>query len=111
MPTPSDILNLPSGAQWLKVDLHVHTPASQDMDERWKTATAEDVVSIALNKGLDAIAITDHNTAAWCDAVREAAKGTALTVFPGVEISTPQGHILAIFNRDVQASEIEDLSG
>ena len=109
MPTPSDILNLPSGAQWLKVDLHVHTPASVDMDEKWKTATAEDVVSIALDKGLDAIAITDHNTAEWCDVVRQAATGTALTVFPGVEISTPQGHILAIFDNNVEAAGIEDL--
>ena len=109
MPTPTDIWNLPSGAQWLKVDLHVHTPASVDMDEKWNTATAADVVSTALDKGLDAIAITDHNTAEWCDAVRQAANGTALTVFPGVEISTPQGHILAIFDNDVEAAGIEDL--
>ena len=109
MPTPNDILDLPSGAQWLKVDLHVHTPKSSDMDEGWKSATSADVVSIALDNGLDAIAITDHNTAAWCDAVRQAANGTALTVFPGVEISTPQGHVLAIFDCDAEASEIEDL--
>ena len=109
MPTPNDILDLPSGAQWLKVDLHVHTPKSSDMDEGWKTATPEDVVSIALDNGLDVIAITDHNTAAWCDAVRQAANGTDLTVFPGVELSTPQGHVLAIFDCDAEASEIEDL--
>ena len=109
MPTPNDILDLPSGAQWLKVDLHVHTPGSSDMDEAWASATPADVVTAALEKGLHVIAVTDHNTAAWCDAVRQAASGTALTVFPGVEISTPQGHILAIFNCDVEASKIEDL--
>ena len=109
MPTPNDILSLSPGAQWLKVDLHVHTPASSDMDEKWKTATAEDVVNIALEKELDAIAITDHNTAEWCDSVRAAANGSALKVFPGVEISTPQGHILAIFDRDVDTRHIEDV--
>lgn len=109
MPTPTDIIDLPSGAQWLKVDLHVHTPGSSDMGEAWKSATPADVVNAALEQGLQVIAVTDHNTAAWCDAVREAAVGTALTVFPGVEISTPQGHILAIFNSDVEASKIEDL--
>ena len=109
MPTPNDILNLSSGAQWLKADLHVHTPASVDMHENWKTATAADVVKIAIDKGLDAIAITDHNTAAWCDAVCDAAIGTDLTVFPGVEISTHQGHVLAIFDGSVNASQIEDL--
>ena len=30
-----DIFNLPQGAVWLKADLHVHTPASQDTSEKW----------------------------------------------------------------------------
>ena len=109
MPTPDDILSLPSGAHWLKADLHVHTPASEDIAEEWKTATSDDVVRIAIEMGLDIIAVTDHNTAAWCDDVRQAAVGTSLTVFPGVEISTPQGHLLAIFDCNVAASYIEDL--
>ena len=109
MSTPNDIVNMPSGAQWLKADLHVHTPASLDMDKKWDTATAEDLVHIAIEKGLDAIGITDHNIAAWCDTVCQAAEGTTLTVFPGVEISTPQGHVLALFDSSVPASKIEDL--
>ena len=109
MPTHDDILKLSSGARWLKADLHVHTPASIDMDSKWNTATAEDVVRIAVEKGLNVIGITDHNTAALCDPISEAAKGTGLTVFPGVEISTPQGHLLALFDCNTPASQIEDL--
>ena len=109
MSTPEEIDKLSSGAQWLKVDLHVHTPASSDMAKRWREASPEDVVRIAQEKQLDAIAITDHNTAKWCDRVRKAAEDTPLTVFPGVEISTHQGHILAIFDTDVSATVIEDL--
>ena len=109
MPTPSEILELQSGAQWLKADLHIHTPASSDMDEKWSKSTAADLVAIAIEKGLDLIGITDHNTAAWCDDVRDAASGTSLTVLPGVEISTHQGHLLALFECDVAASRIEDL--
>ena len=109
MPTPSEILSLPSGAQWVKADLHVHTPASADIDEQWKDATPQDVVRIAIDNGLALIAITDHNTAGWCDRVREAADGTDLAVFPGVEISTPQGHLLAVFDTDVPSVHIEDL--
>ena len=109
MPSPSELLALPNGARWLKADLHVHTPASEDMDEKWKDASAEDLVGIAIGKGLEVIAITDHNTAKWCDDVRNAAIGTNLTVFPGVEISTHQGHMLAIFNVDVHSAPIEDL--
>ena len=108
MPTPSEVLDLPSGARWVKADLHVHTPASFDIAEKWRDATPEDVVRIAIDKGLDAIAITDHNTATWCDDVRRAAEGTDLVVFPGVEISTPQGHLLALFDTDVASAHIED---
>ena len=109
MSTPNDILSLPSGAEWLKADLHVHTPASPDMAEGWKTSTPDDVVRTAIEKKLDVIGITDHNTAAWCDLVRQAAEGSTLTVFPGVEISTPEGHLLAIFDGTVPSSHIEDL--
>ena len=108
MSKPEEILQLSSGARWLKADLHVHTPASLDMDEKWQGAMPEDVVQIALEKGLDLIGITDHNTAEWCDLVRKAADGTPLTVLPGVEISTHQGHLLALFDTDVCATEIED---
>lgn len=109
MPSLEEILNLPQGAMWLKADLHVHTPASSDIGDQWKNASPQDVVRIATEKQLDIIAITDHNTATWCDPVREAAVDTNLTVFPGVEISTHQGHILGIFDVNKPVSDIEDL--
>ena len=95
-----DTLDLPNGAHWLKADLHIHTPASQDIDSNYKNATPQNVVNAALNKGLDIIAVTDHNTVDWCEKVRAAAAGTPLTVFPGVEVSTRQGHLLALFDID-----------
>ena len=109
MPKSEEILNLSQGAMWRKADLHIHTPASSDTGDKWKKASPQDIVRISTEKQLDIIAITDHNTAAWCDAVREAAVSTNLTVFPGVEISTHQGHILGIFDITKPASDIEDL--
>jgi hypothetical protein len=109
MPKPEEILALPSGAIWLKADLHVHTPASLDIASEWEKASPQDIVRIAIEKHLDVIAITDHNTADWCDRVREAACDTSLTVFPGVEISTHQGHILGVFDVNTPASLIADL--
>ena len=109
MSTPNEILSLPSGAEWLKADLHVHTPASPDIAAEWKTSTPDDVVRIAAEKGLDVIGITDHNTAAWCDLVCQAAEESSVTVFPGVEISTPEGHLLALFDSTVSSAYIEDL--
>ncbi len=96
------------GSLLRRADLHVHTPASMDMDSAWAEATAEEVVRLALEAGLDVIAVTDHNTAAWCDDVRAAAESTELTVFPGVEISTSEGHLLAIFDVDKPQDEIEE---
>jgi len=109
MATVDEIMKLPQGAIWLKADLHVHTSASRDISPKWAKHTPEDVVRIAIEKGLDIIAITDHNTASNCDAIQKAAQNTQLTVFPGVEISTPQGHVLAIFDIGTPSSKIEDL--
>lgn len=79
------------------------------MDSRWKSASAADVVEQALVAELDIIAITDHNTVEWCDRVREAASGTGLTVLPGAEISTGQGHLLAIFDPAADVAAIRDV--
>jgi hypothetical protein len=78
----AELLGLPSGARFWRTDLHVHTPASSDMDSRWRQATPADVVQQALVSQLEIIAVTDHNSAAWCDEIREAARGSALHVFP-----------------------------
>lgn len=109
MATAQDIYKASLGARWFKADLHVHTPASSDMAEKWKAATPDQVVKIALEQGIEVLGVTDHNSAAWCDAVQEAAKDTDLAVFPGVEISTQQGHLLALFNPGTPAAEIEQL--
>lgn len=94
------------GARYFKADLHTHSPASRDFEDR--KATPEDFVKAALNNGLEIIALTDHNSADWVDLVRGAAKRTPLYVFPGTEVSTPTCHILAIFDRDAPKSKLDD---
>jgi len=101
------------GLRYRRVDLHVHTPASECFENRAGT-TADDIVKKALEEKLEAIAITDHNTATWVDRIKEAAKNK-LVVFPGVEISTTAGettiHIIAIFDKDKSSKDIEGLLG
>lgn len=98
------------GLQYYKIDLHTHTPASKCY--RHKQHTAEEIVKTALDKGLHAIAITDHNTAEWIDQMKEAAKGTDLVIFPGVEISMERGfHIVAIFDPDIDRRHVENFLG
>jgi hypothetical protein len=95
-------------ARFWAVDLHVHTPGSLDAKAE-NFGTAEDIVAAAINAGLDAIAVTDHNTSSWCDVVASAAVGTSLVVLPGVEISTTEGHLLAIWEVGTTADTIRDL--
>lgn len=88
------------GLAFQRFDLHVHTPGSEDFADR--DVTAEQVVTEALKKGLRGIAVTDHNTGEWVDAVKNAAEGTDLVVFPGAEIYCTGGksgiHVLALLD-------------
>jgi predicted ATPase len=95
-------------ARFWAVDLHVHTPASGDAKDE-DFGTAADVVQKALDAGLNAIAVADHNTVAWCAPMAEAAEGTGLVVLPGFELSTPQGHLLGVWEEGTASSTIEDV--
>jgi hypothetical protein len=96
-----------TAARFWAVDLHVHTPGSVE-DSKHGEVSPGDVVRSAIAAGLDAIAITDHNTAEWCEQMQEAAKGTMLTVLPGVEISTSEGHLLGIWETGTSVQTIRD---
>lgn len=104
-----EVLDRSQGAVFRGVDLHVHTPASADMDPDQAANTPIEVVQAILAAGLDLVAVTDHNTAAWCDDMREAASGLGVTVLPGAEISTNDGHLLAVFDADCSGDSISDL--
>jgi hypothetical protein len=95
-------------ARFWAVDFHVHTPGSQDAKVD-NFGTPEEIVAAAAAAGLDAIAITDHNTTEWCDRVAHAAAGSSLIVLPGVEISTSEGHLLAIWDEGTSTEVIDEL--
>lgn len=78
----------------MRLDLHLHSTASDG------ALSPESVVRAARAGSLDVISLTDHDTAAGvADAL--AAAGTALTVIPGIEVSSTSGgsecHILGYF--------------
>ncbi len=93
------------GSKFYKIDFHVHTPCSSDYKD--KGANPEDVVNAAIKAGLDAILVTDHNSPNWIDKLRNAAKDKPLTIFPGVEINAQGGHILALFDPEVDIAVVE----
>lgn len=63
------------------IDLHVHTTMSDG------TCSPSEVVSIARDKNLKAIAITDHDTISGVDEAIKAGHKCGLEIIPGVEIS------------------------
>jgi AAA domain len=88
-----EVLAQSVGARFHRADLHIHSfGASHDL--RDPTMTAENIVSTAVREGLSLVAITDHNEIGSVEPAIVAAAGTDLLVLPGVELSTPQGHLL-----------------
>jgi len=82
----------------IKADLHVHTCLSPcsglDMSPR-------EVVSAAIEKGLDLIGICDHNSAENVLAVKKAGLRNGLMVLGGMEVaSSEEAHILVFFEDD-----------
>jgi hypothetical protein len=56
--------------------------------------TPSNIVETARRERLSVVAITDHNAVGNVRAAVKAAEGTGVLVLPGVELSTPQGHLL-----------------
>ena len=64
------------------VDLHVHSNKSDG------SFTPSELVDYAVEKGLRAFALTDHDTTEGLDEAIAAAKGKEIEVIPGIEFST-----------------------
>jgi predicted metal-dependent phosphoesterase TrpH len=70
-------------------DLHVHTNFSKDGE-----SSVEEILRAAETAGLDAIAITDHDSV---DGAKKAlACETFVLVIPGIEVTTKQGHLIVL---------------
>ncbi|HSQ39184.1 MAG TPA: PHP domain-containing protein, partial [Anaerolineales bacterium] len=73
-------------------DLHMHTIYSYD-----GTATVPDVLRRAHEVGLDVIAITDHDVIEGTLEAVKLAPHFGVDVIPGIEITTADGDLLALF--------------
>ncbi len=89
-----------------KVDLHVHTPKSLCYSDQ--SVTLEQIVDAALAADLEVIAVTDHNTVEAIDDIRRVARKNDLFVFPGVELSAKDGHVIAVFELDTPVERLEN---
>ncbi|PWB54733.1 MAG: histidinol-phosphatase [Candidatus Methanoperedenaceae archaeon] len=81
----------------MRFDLHIHSKYSSDSG-----LAIEDILKKAVKKGLDGIAICDHNTITGSYHARKYVTklNLPLLVLPGVEVSTTQGHLIVLGVRE-----------
>jgi predicted metal-dependent phosphoesterase TrpH len=88
-----NLATLSSGARFFRGDLHIHSfGASHNVKDA--TATPEAIIDVATREGLSLVSLTDHNEIANVGRAMEAGRRADIFVVPGVELSTPEGHLL-----------------
>jgi hypothetical protein len=79
---------LPAGAglTWLAGDLHAHTVHSDGV------MSVAELAAYAVERGLDFVAVTDHNTVSHHGLLGPASARYGVTLLPGQEVTTELGH-------------------
>lgn len=78
----------------MKLDLHMHTHHSKDC-----TMPTAEVLRLCKARGMDGIAVTDHNSlAGGLEAAAIAPPG--LLIIPGEEVKSSEGEIIGLFLRE-----------
>lgn len=72
----------------LKIDLHVHTCYSEDA-----ITTLKDLILYSKKRGLDGVAVTDHDTV---EGALKARGTDELILIPGIEVTAKRGHVLGL---------------
>jgi hypothetical protein len=80
-PLPAD-----AGLTWLAGDLHAHTFHSDGV------MSVAELAAHAVERGLDFVAVTDHNTVSHHAFLGPAAARYGVTLLPGQEVTTELGH-------------------
>ncbi|MDH4123828.1 MAG: CehA/McbA family metallohydrolase [Thermoplasmata archaeon] len=75
----------------MKIDLHVHSNYSPD-----GKLTPLEILRILKSRGIDGVAITDHNSIKGSLSAIDESKETGMLLIRGTEISSEEGHIAAL---------------
>lgn len=87
---PRRALPASPGCRWLAGDLHSHTVHSDG------AYTVDELAGFAAGRGLDFLAITDHNTVSHHAELSAAGRRAGIALLPGQEVTTPHGHANAL---------------
>ncbi|RKD33188.1 PHP domain-containing protein [Thermohalobacter berrensis] len=91
----------------LSIDLHIHSALSPCGDNEM---TPNNIVNMAYLKGLDVIAVTDHNTMLNAKPVMELGKEKNILVIPGIEVTTKEEvHVLCYFKELKSGMKFQDI--
>ena len=83
-------------------DFHIHSALSPCGD---KDMTPNNIVNMAALSGLDAIAVSDHNTVGNVSAAVKVGESCGVSVIPGMEVETAEEvHILTLYP-SIEAAE------
>ena len=109
----SAVWNWP-GSRWWRVDFHTHSPASYDFGSNEDRTNPDWTRWVKMGGAacLNAVAITDHNTAAGISELKQAANGLqdVPVLFPGVEITASDGvHLLLLMDPTSTQQHVEEL--
>jgi hypothetical protein len=83
---PSRQLPASEGRRWLAGDLHTHTVHSDG------GMTVPELARLAVGRGLDFLAVTDHNTISHHRELPAASAAHGIALIPGQEVTTEAGH-------------------
>lgn len=87
----------------IRADLHVHSTYS---DGR---ASPAEIIYASIERGINAVAITDHDTFAGSTAAKNLSAGNAILVVPGVEVRTDRGDVLLYCENEIDFPKRLDL--
>jgi hypothetical protein len=87
---PRRILPARPGRRWLAGDLHTHTVHSDGK------LTVPELAALAARRGLDFLAVTDHNTVSHHAELAAASRRYGVILLPGQEVTTDGGHAGAL---------------
>ncbi len=83
------------GAKFLRADLHIHTfGESGSYDVTDTQMSPQNIVDLAIAENIQVVSITDHNEINNVKTAIDYAADKSILVIPGVELSTPDGHLL-----------------
>src|SRR4030043_268658 len=106
-------MNDPRGSIWRKWDLHLHTPASGDYQDR--SITNEAIIQTLKDSNIAAVAIADHHIIDVDRIINlQSIAATDIVIFPAIECRSELGgkesvHFTGIFPNNLNKTQLQDI--